>query len=655
MVARVRLFLLLASFVSIAAFEGRAQAAPAPAPASTASMLEIIDRIEDARWDSTKALRKFAANADPTVRRRAVIALGRLQDRAGTAALLKALQDSSEAVRIEAAFALGQVADTTAAEALARATAASSLELRATAVSALGKIKSSRSPRLLVPFLNDPSPRIRSAAALALAALADSTTGSYVIPLLQDPDAEVRWRAAYALEKTGDSTAVWAVANALADSVAMVRAFAARTLGLLHTKKAVIPLTYPHVLADSDWHVRVNVARSLGLLHDMGAVRALGSMKDDPVWHVRAAAAEAIGELGAPLALGALLPFLKDASASVRWRAGVADLKIEKAAAMARIEPLLQEKDPAVRAHVIEGFGPAKGSAAARDRALALLAGPEPRIRAAAASALGELGDKAALNALEAALSDTDLVVASVAADALGAIQDSTSIVALSAAYQRGMQLHSADLRLSAVQSLGKMKKRPALKTLQAARTDADYRIRQSAFEGLDALLRRPPEPEKWAPLADLPRPYEGLATPGPAHATLHTARGDVVLELLWEEAPHTVANFVRLASEGFYSNRRFHRVVPNFVAQDGCPRGDGWGDPGYTIRCEINREPYLTGTVGMALSGKDTGGSQYFITLSPQPRLDGRYTVFARVISGQDVVDALEEGDAIQGIVIGD
>jgi len=101
----------------------------------------------------------------------------------------------------------------------------------------------------------------------------------------------------------------------------------------------------------------------------------------------------------------------------------------------------------------------------------------------------------------------------------------------------------------------------------------------------------------------------------------------------------------------GFFNNITFHRVVPNFVTQGGDPRGDGNGGPGYQIRCEINEVPYARGAVGMALSGKDTGGSQWFVTHSPQPHLDGGYTVFARVIAGMETVDRTTRGDRIRSI----
>lgn len=135
--------------------------------------------------------------------------------------------------------------------------------------------------------------------------------------------------------------------------------------------------------------------------------------------------------------------------------------------------------------------------------------------------------------------------------------------------------------------------------------------------------------------------------------AVVTTSNGSFTIELLPDLAPLTVDNFVQLAQRGYFRNVTIHRVVPNFVIQDGDPRGDGNGGPGYQIRCEINQAPYDRATVGMALSGKDTGGSQWFVTHSPQPHLDGGYTVFGRVVAGMDVVDRIVRGDVIQSIVI--
>jgi cyclophilin family peptidyl-prolyl cis-trans isomerase len=135
----------------------------------------------------------------------------------------------------------------------------------------------------------------------------------------------------------------------------------------------------------------------------------------------------------------------------------------------------------------------------------------------------------------------------------------------------------------------------------------------------------------------------------------IDTDRGTIQVELAVLDAPLTVENFVALARKGFFDGLSIHRVVPNFVVQDGDPRGDGEGGPGYTIRDELNERPYLRGTMGMALDWADTGGSRFFITHSPQPHLDARYTVFGRVIAGMEFVDQIQQWDVIRRIRVWD
>ncbi|KAB2955593.1 MAG: peptidylprolyl isomerase [Thermoanaerobaculia bacterium] len=126
------------------------------------------------------------------------------------------------------------------------------------------------------------------------------------------------------------------------------------------------------------------------------------------------------------------------------------------------------------------------------------------------------------------------------------------------------------------------------------------------------------------------------------------TERGALELELACPEAPLTCLSFLQLARQGYFDGLSFHRVVPDFVVQGGDPRGDGWGGPGYALRDEINRLRYRRGALGMALSGPDTGGSQFFLTLSPQPHLDGGFTVFGRLVGGEGVLDQIRQGDRI-------
>src|SRR5204862_1662913 len=166
-----------------------------------------------------------------------------------------------------------------------------------------------------------------------------------------------------------------------------------------------------------------------------------------------------------------------------------------------------------------------------------------------------------------------------------------------------------------------------------------DYLVRRLAAE------RLPDAAERWGPgtpvatgrsaeaYRDAVRRYLLAALRGqPPRVTIETDRGTMAVELYATEAPLTGAAFLSLVDRRYFDGSRWHRVVPNFVAQDGDPRGDGWGGPGFVLRDEVNPERYQAGTLGMALSGPDTGGSQFFITHSPQPHLDGIYTVFGRL-----------------------
>ncbi|MEQ9100230.1 MAG: peptidylprolyl isomerase [Imperialibacter sp.] len=191
----------------------------------------------------------------------------------------------------------------------------------------------------------------------------------------------------------------------------------------------------------------------------------------------------------------------------------------------------------------------------------------------------------------------------------------------------------------------------------------------QFMYQGLDSL-HLPEDVEPYQALESTISAYEGRegVSPGQlyqnpiawdvvteiskgAKTMIETSRGLIEIELLIEEAPGSVENFVSLARSGFYENLTFHRVVPNFVIQAGCPRGDGYGSSDGVIRSEFSTQKYGTGYVGMASAGKDTEGSQWFITHSPTPHLDGAYTIFGRVTKGMEVVNKIEVGDRITSI----
>jgi cyclophilin family peptidyl-prolyl cis-trans isomerase len=139
----------------------------------------------------------------------------------------------------------------------------------------------------------------------------------------------------------------------------------------------------------------------------------------------------------------------------------------------------------------------------------------------------------------------------------------------------------------------------------------------------------------------------------GRVRARLETSRGPVEVVLFADVAPRTVARFLALAQAGYYRDRRFHRVVPDFVAQTGCPRGDGWGGPGEALLDETSPLPFVRGALGIATSGRDTGGSQFFAMHAYHPHLDGEYTLFGQVTSGLEHIDALVQDEALLDVIV--
>ena len=132
---------------------------------------------------------------------------------------------------------------------------------------------------------------------------------------------------------------------------------------------------------------------------------------------------------------------------------------------------------------------------------------------------------------------------------------------------------------------------------------------------------------------------------------SMKTAKGEMVIELFEDAAPNTVKNFLDLTNKGYYNGLTFHRVIPNFMIQGGCPHGTGTGGPGYKINCEINPNKHQRGSLSMAHAGPNTGGSQFFVCHAPQPHLDGVHTVFGKVVEGVEVVDKIQKDDKIEEV----
>ncbi|HEX8187429.1 MAG TPA: peptidylprolyl isomerase, partial [Pyrinomonadaceae bacterium] len=257
-----------------------------------------------------------------------------------------------------------------------------------------------------------------------------------------------------------------------------------------------------------------------------------------------------------------------------------------------------------------------------------------------------------------AALSNRDVIARATAADILSELPPEPETArALAEALPRALQDETDDAALSVLGALAKQQGAEVEPAIKSALETTDYLVRRRAADILRERAggQRDGRRVETVNTRNHREDYErALARVGKSvRAVINTDKGAFTMELLPDEAPLTVDNFVGLARKNYFNNVLFHRVVPNFVVQGGDPRGDGNGGPGYQIRCEINEVPYNRGAVGMALSGKDTGGSQWFVTHSPQPHLDGGYTVFGRVVEGMDVVDRIVRGDRIRSVTV--
>lgn len=655
-----------------------------------------VIQLEDERNLNGGELAGLLKHRSPAVRERAALAIGRIGDKRGTAALIELLQsEKDERVRAMAAFALGEMEDAQAVPALvalleagkaAPATRARSAEalgkiagiqanaekLGQTTLDSIGQSLVRHLPATDAALLADQ----KLPASLTITALMRLRTPASAEPLarqLKSKDAEIRAQAANALARLRRPIggAVPALIEALNDSDADVRANAARALGVSKDSRAVEPLL--KTLHDKSEHAQVNTVRALAAIGDRRAVEPLielAKLSDPKAMLHRQRPPSLNLMLECVAALGALkderaLPFLRQ----LRTAGGVgANPEVEMA---------------------IARFGEKEFFAALDEGSLPL---GDWRKIANLASALGELRTEQAQNLLSVLLAESDhdkldvralpailralakfkpagmpgilrqqaplrdASVRATVASLLGDWQSDENLDVLIKLIAQSRTDAENDVRLAALNSLSKYKTPRAIEAIKTALDDRDHLVRRQAVD----LLKQTGAGDFSDRIGIVQTGHDKLFYRRVAArlnkkvtATIHTAKGQIKLELFPQDAPITVDSFITLARKGFFNNLTFHRVVPNFVIQGGDPRGDGEGGPGYQIRCEINTRPYARGAVGMALSGKDTGGSQFFITHSPQPHLDGGYTVFGRVTSGMDVVDRIARGDAIKKIVV--
>src|SRR5688572_10785850 len=617
-------------------------------------------------------------DSEARIRRRAALAAGRVKLAEAVGPLTPLLHTDPDAeVRQMAAFAMGLIGDASAAAPLMTALADAFPVTQGRAAEALGTIGHKPAAPAIAAMVSKhigaiaaitpddmTYPQQPAAEAVRLGVYALVRLGSYeaiasAVLDLGRPRSRW-WPIAYALQRINDARAVPALLELLKGEGQLTRAFAARGLGQVKAQSAAAPLREIAESAGEPNAVRIQAIRALALIGDPTAAavmrRLIVSPKVDQ--NVQLEAITALSQLRNQEGIDLLIDLVSAQWASVRAAALHALARTDVDTFMSAMSGLDPDPHWSVRAALATTIGDL-----GRERAQApltnLLKDADQRVIPAVLDALAKVGATNAAAEMTARLTSDDPVVRAAAARGLATVKAPNAVPALVEALKRSQGDGLYVARTAALDALATLDPNAARPLLTTALADRDWAVRVRAA---DILKRLDPaadvSPMRPAPAPSVPElaAVDTFVSPkySPA-AYIDTSKGTIHFELAVLDAPRTVANFMTLVRRNYFRGVQLHRVVPDFVVQDGDPRGDGEGGPGYTIRDEINQRPFLRGTVGMALDWADTGGSQFFITHSPQPHLDGRYTVFGQVVAGMDVVDRLQQWDTIDRIRVWD
>lgn len=662
--------------------------------------LEKILTFQDSRT-SADSLYIFLRNPDPLLISRAVVALGQMQDTIAIDTLISLAGTSFTDVSQKCIFALGQIGFGTASLSSQLRIEAALLELfektkepsvRSTILEALGKTGSKRSFYLILKAMGDTLSLMRKEAAWACARLAirnirRDQPDPGLIQNLKHPDSDVRWASAHALMRIHDKKTAPDILPALKDDDDRVRMDAARALGLMKLEandpdyKEIIQALVVSAFNDRDWKVRVNAVNALGNfkfyqddLKKIYFLIAFEGKKDSNI-HVRVSAIRSMVKSyredikdADPFLQDFADRFLNNAEPQEKAEILIALAQMFKKKILsnksmtAQIEELIKSPDGYLRSRLAEALGYTE-SPAAINYLEKTLKDSFGLVQNNTLDALSKIKNRQAENLIIGALETQDLTLLSIAAGILSVDEtvkkDRTKSDLLS-----GTIMHSfreikppvdVEAQMAIFDALGEFKSQSAVPFLKPFLNDSDRVVAKNAAKNLEKITGVKPAPpdtiDKTVRPIDFT--YYLKVKSGKPTAVIETNKGRIDIEFNIDDAPLTVINFIKLSERKFFDGLRFHRVVPNFVIQGGDPLGTGWGGPGYSIRSEFSPLHYERGSLGMASAGKDTEGCQWFITHSPQPHLDGRYTIFGKVRNGMDVVDAIQVGDTISQIKI--
>lgn len=646
---------------------------PAPAKAALPRFVSLAEaeaallELEDRRAFDELILTAAAKAPEAEIRARAALAAGRISDERGVGILRQLVSDKSSRARAAAAFGSQLMAAGDLTPELIPLLADSDPAVAVAAAKSIGFLaRGDGQDALTAAIPGAASSELRAAMLESLWRFATPATEEIARRYAADQDPKVRGAALYALSRKPQETSIGALTAALDDSDPYAAAMAARALGILAKKESLEPLATALDSGKPPLMISSLIALEAILEKNLGA-----KVAEDRKNRILALAGDANPNLAVP-ALVLLRQFagvdrevyrrLWSIALSGEGRRRQVALQsvvaVLKGRAEAALEKALNSPEAALRAAAAESLVYLSPNEVKpyRER---LAVDPSPLVRLTVLASLkAPEAVKESRPLVNSALTDPDPGVRAAAIDALGLLNDPAVIPILAEAVGKSSADASPDVAIAAISVCEKLRSDPdARAVVESAYRQRKTLVARLARRSLLQTFRADPAafPPPQYKTGRTPADYATLLAEAkkPWQARVETGRGEFTILLLGEAAPMTVSNFVKLAREKYFDGLTIHRVVPNFVLQDGDPSGTGNGGPGYEIRDEINPLEYGRGTVGMALSGPDTGGSQWFVTHSPQPHLDGLYTVFGRVVSGQDVVERIEQGDRIVRVTV--
>ncbi len=671
---------------------------------------------QDQRSLGDSVLIRLLNHKDARLRARSAIAMGNIQDTATIPMLIPLLSDRSSDVRAATAFALGQIGSPSSENILSerlRMETGSKVIVRL--LEALGKSGSVKAYDDVVAFgLPRKQSALKADQALSIGRFAIRSIRSergvwFCFDALEDTDPRVRWMALYALWRIAPYGAVDVevakrkdqLLTLATDRNADIRMHLATLTGKVRTNESYEVLR--KILQNEsrkgrgDWRVQVNVARALALHAPRveTAVDGLVGLLNVADSHVQMAGLTSLATVSRETLrkyskredlkkkLMQMASPSKNRSHAVRGEAYVtlarhypADYSTASVVRDSTASNHLRSKALEAISHIplVENLqlvldklddDSVRVAMAAWDFLRQLLAPQSFRTlrkdTAVTNTLSATLFRKSKVSLLREDMAITNLVATALGDSSIHSIlrdggHDERGLEELMLAYGKLSSPNDVETMQAVLEALGKIGDGRTIPVLERALLDPDRTVGLAAAAALKKITGNEFADQVVPSTRPLYTDYDWKtleSIPNDLEAEIKTSKGTIVISLKKEHAPFTVLSFYKLIRKKFYDGLTFHRVVPNFVIQGGDPRGDGWGGPGYAVRTEASLIGYERGMVGIASAGKDTEGCQFFITHSPQPHLDGRYTIFATTVSGLNVVDRIQVGDTIVSIRI--